>query len=61
MEQEDAVKTMTVLFLGVTIGVAVMRATETGSASQLRLMAFFFGGVLLGMTATAICLMGWRE
>ena len=53
-------KTLIVFLIGMTAGIGVMRATEISSAAQLRLMAFFLFGVLLGMIAAAICFWGWR-
>lgn len=54
-------KALFVFLIGMTAGVGVMRATAISSASQLRLLAFFFAGVLVGMIAAAICFWGWRE
>jgi len=52
-------KALIVFLVGMTAGIGVMRFTEYSSANQLRLMAFFLLGVLIGMIATAICFWGW--
>ena len=53
-------KALIVFLVGMTVGVGVMRATEISTGSQLRLMAFFLVGILIGMIAAAICFWGWR-
>lgn len=52
-------KALFVFLIGMTAGIGVMRAMETSSSSQLRLLAFFLVGVLIGMIAAAICFWGW--
>jgi len=52
-------KALIVFLVGMTAGIGVMRVTEFSSANQLRLMAFFLLGVLIGMIAAAICFWGW--
>lgn len=54
-------KALVAFLIGMTAGVGVMRAMETSSSSQLRLLAFFLVGVLVGMIASAMCIGGWRE
>ena len=53
-------KTLFCFLIGMTAGIGVMRAMETSSSSQLRLLAFFLIGVLVGMLASAMCIGGWR-
>ena len=52
-------KALVAFLVGMTAGVGVLRATEIFTASQMRLMAFFLLGVLIGMIAAAICYWGW--
>jgi len=52
-------KALVVFLVGMTVGIGVMRVTEYSSAAQLRLMAFFVLGILIGMIAAAICFWGW--
>lgn len=54
-------KTLFVFLIGLTMGVGLMRLVDGASASQARLLAMFFSGVLLGMIATAMCIGGWNE
>ena len=53
-------KALFCFLIGMTAGIGVMRAMETSSSSQLRLLAFFLVGVLVGMLASAMCIGGWR-
>ena len=54
-------KALFVFLIGMTAGIGVMRAMETSSASQARLLAFFLIGVLVGILASVMCIGGWRE
>jgi putative effector of murein hydrolase LrgA (UPF0299 family) len=53
-------KALFIFLIGMTAGVGVMRATEVLSASQMRLLAFFLVGVIVGMIASTMCFWGWR-
>ena len=53
-------KALIVFLVGMTMGVGVMRLTEAFTASQMRLLAFFLVGVIVGMIAAAICFWGWH-
>ncbi len=53
-------KALFVFLIGMTAGIGVMRAMETSPSSQLRLLAFFLVGVLVGMIASVMCIGGWR-
>ena len=53
-------KALIVFLVGMTAGIGVMRAMETSSASQARLMCFFLIGVLVGLIASVMCIGGWR-
>lgn len=54
-------KALFIFLIGLTAGVGVMRVIDAAGASQARLLAMFFSGVLLGMIATAMCIGGWSE
>ena len=53
-------KALGIFLIGMTAGVGVVRLTEGLTASQLRMMAFFLIGVLVGIIAAGICFWGWR-
>lgn len=54
-------KALFCFLIGMTAGVGVMRLMDGMRASQMRLLAFFLIGVLVGMIASAMCIGGWRE
>lgn len=52
-------KALFVFLIGLTAGVGLLRLIDGTSASQARMLAMFFSGVLLGMIASAMCIGGW--
>ncbi len=52
-------KALFCFLIGLTAGVGLLRLIDGASASQARLLAMFFSGVLLGMIASAMCIGGW--
>lgn len=52
-------KALFVFLIGLTAGVGLLRLIDGASATQARLLAMFFSGVLLGMIASAMCIGGW--
>lgn len=54
-------KALFVFLIGLTAGVGLLRIIDGASATQARLLAMFFSGVLLGMIATSMCIGGWSS